>query len=281
MAGTTSSIISNLLSSLKRFSQFMLTFTSLVESSSSSITQEDVTAIEVNSNQKRLMEDLSRLSRMLQRIQVVLHDAEEREIYDKTIQLWLNELREVAYDAEDVLDQYDYQVIKTQLEGMTPTAEVKPSLKLKQVDDDDIYGYQVSLPPSNSKKIPISYDMAMRIIEILKKFDEIAHDRKALYLREEDAPRRPRFNDVMKRPPSSSLVLEYDVFGRDKEKRKIIQLLMSHSEKENIVIPIVGMGGVGKTTLAQLVYNDLEVCDNNSFLKANCVHYESPTPAHR
>ncbi|KAL0920090.1 hypothetical protein M5K25_009198 [Dendrobium thyrsiflorum] len=107
----------------------MPTFTSLAASSSSSIAQGDVIVVEVNSIQKRLMEDLSRLSRMLQRIQAVLHDAEEREIYDKAIQLWLNELREVAYDAEDVLDQYEYEVIKTQLEEMTATAEAKPSLK--------------------------------------------------------------------------------------------------------------------------------------------------------
>ncbi|KAL0907381.1 hypothetical protein M5K25_021788 [Dendrobium thyrsiflorum] len=275
MAGTTSSIISNLLSSLERLSQFMPTFTSLAASSSSSIAHEDVTTVEVNSIQERLMEDLSRLSRMLQRIQAVLHDAEKREINDKAIQLWLNELREVAYDAEDVLDQYDYQVIKTQLEGMTATTEAKPSLKRKRVDDDDIYGYQVSLPPSISIKIPISCDMAMRIIKIIKKFDEIAHDRKALYLREEDAPRQPHFNDVMKKPPSSSLVLESDVFGREKEKRTIIQLLMSHSKKENIVIPIVGMGGVGKTTLAQLVYNDPVVCQHFSPKVWVCVTEQS------
>ncbi|XP_020680194.1 disease resistance protein RGA2-like [Dendrobium catenatum] len=130
---------------------------------------------------------------------------------------------------------------------------------------------QVSLPPFNSIKIPISCDMSMKIIEVIKKFDEITHDRKALYLREEDAPRRPRSNDAMKRPLSSSLVLESDVFGRDEEKRKIIQLLMSHSEKENIVIPVVGMGGVGKTTLTQLVYNDPEVCQHFSLKVWVCV----------
>ncbi|KAL0907378.1 hypothetical protein M5K25_021784 [Dendrobium thyrsiflorum] len=262
MAGTTSSIISNLLSSLERLSQFMPTFTSLAASSSSSIAQEDVATAKVNLNQERLMEDLSRLSRMLRRIQSVLNDAENREINEKAIQLWLSELREVAYYAEDILDQYDYQVLKTQLEGMTATSKAKPSLKRKQLDDDDIYGYQVSLPPSNSIKIPISCDMATRITEIIKKFDEIANDREALTLKEEDAPRRPYFNDVMKRPPSSSHVHESDIVGRKKEKREIIQLLMSHSEKENIVIPIVGMGGAGKTTLAQLVYNDPVVCQH-------------------
>ncbi|XP_020684787.2 uncharacterized protein LOC110101289 [Dendrobium catenatum] len=264
MAGTTSLIISNLLSSFERLSQFMPTFCSPDATSSSSISHEDVTAIEVNSIQKRLMEDLSRLSRMLRRIQAVLHDAEEREINEKAIQLWLSELREVAYDAEDVLDQYDYQVIKTQLEGMTVTTEAKPSLKRKRVDDGDVFGYQVSLPP-NSIKIPISCDMAMRIIEIIKKFDEIANDRKALMLKEEDAPRRSYFNNVMKRPPSSSHVHESDIIiGREMEKREIIQLLMSHSETKNIVIPIVGMGGVGKTSLAQHVYNDPVVCQHFS-----------------
>ncbi|XP_028551564.1 disease resistance protein RGA2-like isoform X2 [Dendrobium catenatum] len=293
MEGTISLIISNLLSSLERLSQFMPIFTSLAasSSSSSSSTVEEEMIIDVNSMQEGLMEDLSRLLRILQRIQALLHDAAKREVQDKQTKLWLSELRKVAYDAEDVLDQYDYQIIKTQVEGMTTTEE-KPSLQRKKVDDDDddFYGDQVCLlilksikilvirkrgdklimhdnydqvspPSSNSIKIPISCDMAMRIIEIIKKFDEISNDRKALQLREENAPRRPCFNDVMKRPPSSSLVRESEIFGREEEKKKIIQLLMSH-EKENIVIPIVGMGGVGKTTIVQLIYNDPVVCQN-------------------
>ncbi|XP_028554072.1 putative disease resistance RPP13-like protein 1 [Dendrobium catenatum] len=249
MARTTSLIISNLLSSLERLSQFMPTFSSLDASSSSSIAQEDVNAAEVNSIQKRLMEDLSRLPRMIRRIQAVIHDAEEREINEKVIQLWLSELREVACDVEDVLDQYDYQVIKIQVEGITAAAEAQSSLK-------------VSLPPSNSIKIPISCGMTMRIIEIIKKFDEIEYDREALYLREEDAPWRTNFNDVMKMPPSSSYQDESPIFGREDDKKKIIELLLSHYEKKNIVIPIVGLGGVEKTTFARLIYHDLVVCQH-------------------
>ena len=58
-----------------------------------------------------------------------------------------------------------------------------------------------------------------------------------------------------------SFVLEENVVEREDDKKEIIKLLLDTNTVENVsVIPIVGSGGLGKTTLAQLIYNDEIKC---------------------
>ncbi|XXG85116.1 hypothetical protein AAC387_Pa11g0267 [Persea americana] len=57
-----------------------------------------------------------------------------------------------------------------------------------------------------------------------------------------------------------SKVIESETCGRDDEKEKLIDSLLNSGNEEVLsVIPIVGMGGLGKTTLAQLVYSHEKV----------------------
>ena len=57
-----------------------------------------------------------------------------------------------------------------------------------------------------------------------------------------------------------SFVHPWNVICRDDAKKQILDLLMQRDAGRNVnVISIVGIGGLGKTTLAKLVYNDEQV----------------------
>ncbi|KAJ4781970.1 CC-NBS-LRR disease resistance protein [Rhynchospora pubera] len=217
-------LVPNLLSEVKN--------TFFAPSSSSSAQAPDARAIE---------SDLRRVERMLVRIKATLYDAEERNIQDQYVRLWVKEIRELGYEAEYVLEEYMYEVYRAQVEGRKASEQIpiKGGLNLSAV---------------NSVQIP--YDIVDRIRFIKSRLEEIENDRKALCLREEDAPRRKKVRHTLN--PTSPLMDKKSLFGREEEKKYIIDSLLLEGEAIS-VLPIVGKGGIGKTIMAQLVYNDKRI----------------------
>ncbi|KAJ4788883.1 Disease resistance protein (CC-NBS-LRR class) family [Rhynchospora pubera] len=204
-------------------------------------------------NARAVEADLGRLERMLKRIKAILYDAEERNIQDQSVRHWLKEIRELGHEAEYVLEEYMYEVYRAQVEARKASEQnpIKGGHNLSDV-------YSVQIP----------YDMVDRIRVINNRFEEIENDRKALRLPEEDAPRRKNVRHT--RNPTSPLVEEKSLFGREEEKKKIIDSLLLEGEGFS-VLSIVGKGGIGKTTVAQLVYNDKRLKNSFDFRGWVCV----------
>ncbi|KAK3218012.1 hypothetical protein Dsin_011982 [Dipteronia sinensis] len=113
--------------------------------------------------------------------------------------------------------------------------------------------------------------MGSKIKEITARLQDIVTERNNLDLRENLSGRH---NRVYKRLPTTSLVNGNYVYGREQDKEAIVEQLLSDESTYDdgfSVVAIIGMGGVGKTTIAQLVYNDVRVEDHFELRAWACV----------
>ncbi|RHN38956.1 putative P-loop containing nucleoside triphosphate hydrolase, leucine-rich repeat domain, L [Medicago truncatula] len=99
--------------------------------------------------------------------------------------------------------------------------------------------------------------MAHEIEKLQTKFNDVVKDMPGLNLNSNVVVVEQ--SDIVRRE-TSSFVLESEIIGREDDKKKIISLLRQSHENQNVsLVAIVGIGGLGKTALAQLVYNDAQV----------------------
>ncbi|XP_027181782.1 putative disease resistance protein RGA3 [Coffea eugenioides] len=176
--------------------------------------------------------DMQKLSSLLSITKAVLEDAEQKQFTDKAIQLWFQKLNGVACEIDDVLDDY--------VAGAS-------RIKYKNSGCFSLMCYPVA------GNLVFRHRIGTRMKEILEKFNAITDERIELGL--SDQKGGSYFNASRE---AGAVVIEV-VLGRDEEKDKIVDILMKEKDRvdQNVsVLPIVGFGGLGKTTLAQLVFND-------------------------
>ncbi|XXG59208.1 hypothetical protein AAC387_Pa04g1330 [Persea americana] len=193
--------------------------------------------------------EAQKLKSTLSRIQALLNDAEDRQIKEELVRLWLRELKDAAYDAEDIVDEVEYQVLRSKIEG----AQMQTRKKKLTDQVSDLFSSSVS-----------NLNMGPRIKEIRERLEEIVSRSNHLHLK---VILKSEMLIPGKRHPTSSIIDESIVFGRETDREKVIGLLTADDDSSAAnsgihVVPICGMGGLGKTTLAQLAYNDEHVVEH-------------------
>ncbi|KAK6776755.1 hypothetical protein RDI58_027756 [Solanum bulbocastanum] len=176
-----------------------------------------------------------KLGDILLGLQIVLSDAENKKSSNQFVSQWLNKLQSAVDGAENLIEQLNYEALRLKVEGhLQNLAETSN----QQVSDDFFL---------NIKK---------KLEDTIKKLEVLEKQIGRLGLKEHFVSTKQET-----RTPSTSLVDDSGIFGRQNEIENLIGRLLSKDTKgKNLaVVPIVGMGGLGKTTLAKAVYNDERV----------------------
>ena len=205
--------------------------------------------------QEKVIAELEGWKKELRMINEVLDEAEEKQIAKLSVKEWVDDLRELAYDMEDVLDEFSTELLRRGLISDRPH-QVATTSKVHSLIPS-CFAFAGSNPVS---EIKFNMEMGYKIKKISSRLDDISRRKAKLGLKGSENFASGTAASTWKRPPSTCLMNE-PVHGRDEDKKAIIEMLLKDEVDESNfgVIPIVGIGGMGKTTLAQFIYKDEEI----------------------
>ncbi|KAJ6376036.1 hypothetical protein OIU77_000912 [Salix suchowensis] len=144
-------------------------------------------------------DELEKLSRTMRAVKAVLMDAEEKQSNSPELRLWLQQLKDVFYDAEDVLDQFEVENLR------------------QVVNRRRLWRRMVLRFFSTSNPLIFSTIIGRKVKKINERIGAIVADKAKFQLVERGEERRTRLRE---RETHSFVQSPHIVIGRDEDKEK-------------------------------------------------------------
>ncbi|XP_062093357.1 putative disease resistance RPP13-like protein 3 [Humulus lupulus] len=172
-------------------------------------------------------------------IRAFLRSADAKEDQDEEIKEWVKQVREVAYDAEDIIDDFLYRFEHTKRHGF--------------------YGYLLKMA-RGIKNLKARRRIASQLQSIKRRVTDISEGRQRYKLSSTEigssSGTKPCYYFEVR--SDARLLEEAQLVGIEPMKQGLLSFLMEDTSQLQVVV-VHGMGGLGKTTLVSTVYNDSRV----------------------
>ncbi|EEC81961.1 hypothetical protein OsI_25851 [Oryza sativa Indica Group] len=201
-------------------------------------------------------DDVRSLQRRMERVAgAVLADAERRRRrltgeHEASAGAWIDELRDFLYDADDVLDL-------CRCRGERLLAERRPRSRPLMATVNLV---------SSLQKLQARLEIGAQISRLNRRFEEICKDRLFLSLAVDDSKaedggsRGGGGGGSRVRTRTSTPLLDTNVVGKEiKSATEALVEKIMRDDGRGEVVAVVGMGGIGKTTLAQRVFSSRRI----------------------